>query len=101
VPRGIGDALSPRESSVSRNVSFVPKAAIDRLGRTIPVHFVSTVGLHYLSVGGIKNQDQFGAHRLGGPRRAALAGLTHVKRRFCVVPARLSSPDSNERCFGR
>jgi hypothetical protein len=26
VPRRIGDALSPRESSVSRNVSFVPKA---------------------------------------------------------------------------
>jgi len=25
VPRRIGDALSPRESSVSRNVSFVPK----------------------------------------------------------------------------
>jgi hypothetical protein len=28
VPRRIGDALSPRESSVSRNVSFVPEAAI-------------------------------------------------------------------------
>jgi len=28
VPRSIGDALSPRESSVSRNVSFVPQEVI-------------------------------------------------------------------------
>jgi hypothetical protein len=64
-------------------------------GERSSVHFVSPVCLQYLSVSGVENQDQFGAHSMG-PRRAALAVLTHVKRRFCVVRARLWTRESNE-----
>jgi hypothetical protein len=56
VPRRMGDALSPRESSLSRNVSFVPLA--ETLPSTKSVRFSSQSRSSLEALSGTLGQDQ-------------------------------------------